>query len=140
MVKPRILKQRFTQLNISITKLKKYTDITWDDFIKDDIVQDVVEYNLFISINMLVDIATHIVSDENMGNPKTMGDAFEILYKQRIITKENEETYKKMVGFRNILSHEYIRINKKIVYDILKNNIKDLEKFILTINDKFKII
>ena len=53
-------------------------------FLKDDIIQDVVEYNLFIAINMMVDIATHIVVDNNMGNPKTLGEAFEILNKRNI--------------------------------------------------------
>jgi uncharacterized protein YutE (UPF0331/DUF86 family) len=32
-----------------------------------------------------------------------------------------------MIGFRNTLVHEYIDIDRKIVYDVLQNNIQDLE-------------
>ena len=32
-----------------------------------------------------------------------------------------------MIGFRNTLVHEYIDIDRKIVYDVLQNNIRDLE-------------
>jgi uncharacterized protein YutE (UPF0331/DUF86 family) len=33
-----------------------------------------------------------------------------------------------MIGFRNTLVHEYIDIDRKIVYDVPQNNIKDLEE------------
>lgn len=46
-------------------------------------------------------------------------------------------TYKNMVAFRNILSHEYVKIDKKMVYDIMINNLSDFERFILFINDNF---
>ena len=35
----------------------------------------------------------------------------------------------KMVGLRNILIHEYGRIDKKRIYKILKEQIRDLEEF-----------
>ncbi len=96
-----------------------------------------VEYNLFISINMMIDIATHIVVDHNMGKPNTLSEAFDILLQERYIDETDAEIYKNMVGFRNILSHEYIKINKEIVYEILKNNVDDLRKFILFIHNEF---
>jgi len=34
-----------------------------------------------------------------------------------------------MVGLRNILIHEYGRIDKKRIYKILKEQIRDLEEF-----------
>jgi len=34
-----------------------------------------------------------------------------------------------MAGFRNILVHDYIDLDREIVYDIIKNNLKDIENF-----------
>ena len=31
-----------------------------------------------------------------------------------------------MIGFRNTLVHEYIEIDRKIVYEVLQNDLKDL--------------
>lgn len=42
-----------------------------------------------------------------------------------------------MVGLRNILSHEYVNIDKEIVYKIMKNNINDIKKFMLKVKDNF---
>ena len=88
-----------------------------------------VEYNLFIAINMMIDIATHIVVDNNMGS-QTLGEAFNILNKEKYLNDEETKVYRNMVGLRNILSHEYINIDK-IIYSILKNNLIDIKKFVI---------
>jgi len=137
MVNTEIIKKRLEQLNLSVNKVKRYQSISLEEFLNDDIVQDVVEYNLFISINMMVDIAVHIVVDNKLGTPNTMSEAFEILYKEKYISQEDLNKYKNMVAFRNILSHEYVKVDKKLVFDIMKKNLADFERYILFINDNF---
>jgi uncharacterized protein YutE (UPF0331/DUF86 family) len=46
---------------------------------------------------------------------------------KKFIPPELEEKWISMIGFRNTLVHEYIDIDRKIVYDVLQNNIQDLE-------------
>lgn len=137
MVNIEVIRQRLNKISYSLKKIERYKDLSLDEFLEDDIAQDVVEYNLFIAINMMVDIATHIVIDNNLGNPETLGDAFNILNKEKYLSDEETKTYKNMVGLRNILSHEYLKIDKKIIYNVLQNNLSDIKKFILFIDDNF---
>ncbi|SHI16267.1 type VII toxin-antitoxin system HepT family RNase toxin [Sporanaerobacter acetigenes] len=137
MVNIEVIKQRLNQLSTSINKIERFKEISLEEFLKDDIIQDVVEYNLFIAINMMIDIATHIVVDNNMGNPETLGEAFNILNKEKYLNDEETKVYKNMVGLRNILSHEYINIDKKIIYSILKNNLIEIKKFVIFVSDNF---
>ncbi|CCQ93817.1 conserved hypothetical protein [[Clostridium] ultunense Esp] len=137
MVNIEVIKQRLNQLSTSINKIERFKEISLEEFLKDDIIQDVVEYNLFIAINMMIDIATHIVVDNNMGSPETLGEAFNILNKEKHLNDEETKVYRNMVGLRNILSHEYINIDKKIIYSILKNNLIDIKKFVIFVNDNF---
>jgi uncharacterized protein YutE (UPF0331/DUF86 family) len=137
MVNIELIKQRLNQLSESLNKIERFKDISLEEFLEDDIVQDVIGYNLFISINMMIDIATHIVVDNKMGNPQTLGEAFSILNKENYLNDEETKAYRNMVGLRNILSHEYIKIDKKIIHSILKNNLKDIKKFIIFINKNF---
>jgi len=139
MVKSDVLRRRLEQLNISLRKLERYKNISFEEFVDDDVIQDVVEYNLFISINMMVDIAMHIVVDEKLGSTDNMREAFEILYKEKYITKEDMTRYKNMIAFRNILSHEYVKIDKKIVFNVLKNNLDDFRSFIVFVTERFKL-
>ncbi|HOJ11767.1 MAG TPA: DUF86 domain-containing protein [Clostridiales bacterium] len=137
MVNIEVIKQRLNQLSISLNKIERFKEISLDEFLKDDIIQDVIEYNLFIAINMMIDIATHIVVDNNIGNPDTLGEAFNILNKEKYLSDNETKVYKNMVGLRNILSHEYLKINKRIIYNILQNNLVDIKKFIIFIHDNF---
>lgn len=132
-----VIKQRLNQLSTSLNKIERFKRISLKEFLEDYIIQDVVEYNLFISINMMIDIATHIVVDNNMGNPETLGEAFSILNKEKYLNDDEAKIYRNMVGLRNILSHEYLKIDKKIIYGVLKNNLVDIKKFIIFINDNF---
>lgn len=137
MVDVEVIKQRLNQLSTSLNKIERFKGISLEEFLQDDIIQDVVEYNLFIAINMMIDIATHIVVDNNMGNPETLGEAFCILNREKYLNDDEAKIYRNMVGLRNILSHEYLKIDKKIIYGVLKNNLVDIKKFIIFINDNF---
>ena len=137
MVNVEVIKQRLNQLSTSLKKIERFKGISLEEFLEDDIIQDVIEYNLFIAINMMIDIATHIVVDNNMGNPETLGQAFSILNKEKYLNDEETEIYRKMVGLRNILSNEYLKTDKNIIYNIFKNNLGHIKKFIIFVNDNF---
>ncbi len=137
MVDVEVIKHRLNQLSVSLNKIERFKEILLEEFLEDDIIQDVVEYNLFIAINMMIEIATHIVVDNNMGNPETFGEAFDILNKEKYLDDNEAKIYRNMVGLRNILSHEYLKIDKKMIYDILKNNLVDIKRFIIFIDENF---
>ena len=137
MVNIEVIKQRLNQLSTSLNKIERFKEVSLEEFLKDDIIQDVVEYNLFIAINMMIDIATHIVVDNNMGNPETLGEAFNILNREKYLNDKETKVYRNMIGLRNILSHEYVNIDKNIIHSILRNNLIDIKKFIIFINDNF---
>lgn len=52
MVNIEVIKQRLNQLSASLNKLERFKGISLEEFLNDHIVQDVVEYNLFIAINI----------------------------------------------------------------------------------------
>lgn len=137
MVNIDVIKKRLNHLSNSLNKMERFKNISVEEFLKDDIVQDVVEYNLFIAINMMIDIATHIVVDNNIGNPETLGEAFSILHKERYLSDDETKVYRNMVGLRNILSHEYVNINKNIIHHILQNNLIDIKRFIIFVHENF---
>lgn len=137
MVKVEVIKERLSQLSNSIRKIQRYEHLSYEEFLRDEIAQDIVKYNIFIGINMIVDMANHIVVDNNIGKPNTLSEPFEILWREKYISEKDKIIYTNMVGFRNILSHEYVKISKEVVYNIMKNNIVDMKKFILFVHENF---
>ena len=101
----------------SISKIKRYTrDLNQRDFINSDIVVDAVLENLIV-----------------------IGEAVSQL------SEEFKEKYQNVPwimikDFRNVAIHKYHSINYRIVWDILKNKIDELEDQILKIMKKENVI
>lgn len=69
---------------------------------------------------------------KKMSNNK---DIFQVLLENKIITEKLKINLSNMAGFRNILVHDYIKLDREVVYDIIINNLKDIEDFIEVISE-----
>lgn len=137
MVDQRILKKKIIQVNESMQMITGYLNFSYEEFINDKVAQNVIEYNLFIIINQIIDMANLIVVDNGYGSIEILSDGFTLLNKKGYISNKDLDTYVKMVGFRNIIAHQYIDLNKDIVYEVLKHKLNDLIKFIKMVDENF---
>lgn len=84
---------------------------------------------LQVSIESMIDICAIIVSGLRLGLPAEEDDLFDKLEQAGIISPLMAANLKKMRGFRNILVHEYGRINDELVYNMLKTQMNDFDEF-----------
>ncbi|MFW6160750.1 MAG: type VII toxin-antitoxin system HepT family RNase toxin [Acidobacteriota bacterium] len=84
---------------------------------------------LQVSIESMIDICAIIVSGLRLGLPAEEDDLFDKLEQAGIISPLMLAKLKKMRGFRNILVHEYGRINDELVYNMLKTQMNDFNEF-----------
>jgi uncharacterized protein YutE (UPF0331/DUF86 family) len=84
------------------------------------------ERNLQVSLETILDIGSHIISYEQLGNPEENSDIILILVKNNII-KGNTENYIIIVKYQNILIHDYTGVNQVNLLTFIKNNISDLK-------------
>ena len=73
--------------------------------------QDILVLNLSRSVQLSVDIASHIVAGTSAPAPATMGQAFESLFQLGIIDRETAMRMRKAVGFQNIAVGPQLSIN-----------------------------
>lgn len=96
----------------------------------DDIVhQDALLLNLQRACQTVIDMAMHIVKEKQLGTPNTTSEVFEILYEQKLISIELFESMRSMVGFRNIMVHDYTELDMNIVISIVDKHLYDLRTF-----------
>ena len=88
-----------------------------------------VEHTLQLAIQAALDVASHIVSDDRLGEPKTNRQLFEILFRNGWIDEDLHETLRQVVGFRNILVHGYTDVDLDIVRKIVETDLDDLLRF-----------
>ena len=65
------------------------------------------EHTLQIAIQAALDVASHIVSDERLGEPRTNREIVDLLERSGWIASTLADAMRRMVGFRNILVHGY---------------------------------
>lgn len=129
MVKRDVAAQKLSQIQKSLDKIGEYSALSYDEFCRHPVARDVVEYNLFIVINSMIDIASHIVTDETYGEVDQLADGFRILAGHGYWSEEQALTYVKMVAFRNMIAHQYADVSPKVVYDVLQNKLGDIASF-----------
>lgn len=137
MVDRSILTSRIEAIERHLGRLASYTGRSLEDFLADPDAQDIVEYNLFQIINHLIDILQHVVVDEKLGFPESAYDAAEILLKKGVLSERESEAMRKMIGFRNIVGHDYVSISKAIVQEILVTELEDIKRIISVIADRY---
>ncbi|MGV9200085.1 MAG: type VII toxin-antitoxin system HepT family RNase toxin [Promethearchaeia archaeon] len=124
-------------INSRISKLREYLNILRElkhepkkDFTEDYKIYGLAERYLHLSIECVLDIGNHIVSRLELKKPEAYQDILIILGKNAILPKEFAEKIAKMEGLRNILIHNYLEINREIVYQHLQEDLSDFDKFL----------
>ncbi len=95
-----------------------------------------VEHTLQIAIQSALDAASHVVSDERLGEPRTQRELFDLLARAGWIPDELAATLRNMAGFRNVLVHGYDEVDLEVVRDVLANHLDDLLEFAAAIRSR----
>ncbi|SNV81274.1 type VII toxin-antitoxin system HepT family RNase toxin [Clostridium cochlearium] len=100
------------------------------DNLKDYTKQDSIILNIQRACEAAIDLAMHIVSEKKLGIPQNSRDAFEVLNSNNIIDNRLMKNLKSMVGFRNIVVHNYQAVNLGIIQEIIEKHLSDFSRFI----------
>lgn len=98
--------------------------------------QRFVEHTIQIAIEATLDIASHIVSDESLGEPETNHALFDLLARNGWVPAEMLKQLHAMVSLRNVVVHEYDDVDLAILEDVLRNRLDDLLTFVAAIRSR----
>jgi uncharacterized protein YutE (UPF0331/DUF86 family) len=119
------------------TCVRELRQLSRPERLADDIrEQRFVAYTLQIAIQAALDIASHIVSDRRLGEPRTNQELFALLQQDHWLSPALTETMHKMVGFRNIVVHGYQSVDPRIMRDIVEHRLDDLLAFMTVIKSR----
>lgn len=93
-----------------------------------------IKYTFITAIEGCVDVAQHFCSSERWGPPRDNGDAMTLLGRHGVIDPDFAQQMRRVVGFRNVLVHEYIDVDDEIVLARLAD-LGDLDRFVRAVNN-----
>ncbi len=95
-----------------------------------------VEHTLQVAIQAALDVASHIVSDERLGEPETNRELFDLLARAGRIEPALSAVLRDMAGFRNVIVHGYQDVDLGVVEDVLRHHLGDLLAFVATVRTR----
>lgn len=128
MVNKSILAERLERLREYLGILETVQRYDMKRFVQDPFIHGAAERYLHLAIECLLDIGNHVISDRGYPKPESYADIFRILADQGVVPKDQLDELSGMAAFRNVLVHDYLRLDREKVYHILIEKVQLLQK------------
>ena len=119
----KVIEEKLISLNRCLDRIKLHTPATVEALQTDFDAQDIISLNLQRAVQISVDIAAHILTEQLHEQTSTMAETFLVLSKHGLLDSHLASRLAKAVGFRNIAVHEYDTLDMNILYSIITNEI-----------------
>lgn len=106
--------------------LEGLAETPWARFTADPEKYGSTERFLQLAVEILDDLGAHVVARAQLGPVASYGDVPERLREAGHLTETQAHTWRRIIGFRNVLVHDYLEVDLTIVYDVLRNRLDDL--------------
>ena len=129
-----LISKRLAEIEVFVRQLR---ELGRPEEIEDDVKEErFIVHTLQLAVQNALDVASHIVSDDRLGEPRTYRELFDLLCRHGWIGEELKESLRQMAGFRNLLVHEYAELDLSLVRTIVENRLDDLLAFVRAIRAK----
>ncbi len=109
--------------------LKLLQRVNKKSFLEDYHNFGLAERYLQLTIEVTLDIAKMLVTERGLPKPESNQEFFAVLHDAKILSKKTTETLQGTIGFRNVLVHDYEKIDRAVVYEKLQTRFDDFLAF-----------
>lgn len=112
-----------------IKDLRELQNVNFDEYEENKLIRRAVERTLHLAVEACLDVGQHIIAREGFRTPQDNKDVFAILKEEGILPAELLPNTIAMARFRNLIVHDYARIDNAAVFGILKRRLGDFDGF-----------
>jgi uncharacterized protein YutE (UPF0331/DUF86 family) len=123
------IKTKLQRLDEYLEYLKELRKASQARFLADHHIYGLAERYLQLSVQIVIDVGQMLIVAKNLRRPENNQDIFVILGGKKKISKSLEERLTGIANFRNILVHDYEKLDHKKVYNHLQASLKDFTDF-----------
>jgi uncharacterized protein YutE (UPF0331/DUF86 family) len=124
-----VVTAKLRELSERMDRVRTHTPSDVSDLEEDQDALDLVSFNLMLSVQSCLDLATHIISDEGLPPVENAAEAFKRLAEHGVISKATAKALGSAAGMRNVVAHGYAGVVPQKIYDAAVNGLADLERF-----------
>ncbi len=128
------LYEKMDELEKYLRELDEYLPEEEENYLKNGLRKRACERTFQLASENLLDICNLIISEKGFGIPTDSKDCVRKLAENGVILGSLSTRLEELVGFRNLLVHQYGRVDDSKAYSYLNVESKDFYEFIETIN------
>ena len=123
----------FDTIDDNLEKLNTLSCLSRDEFMADFRNLDATVRRLQTSIEALVDISRYVIRSLGLPSADAYRQVPTVLADAGYFDQTSAGIYDKMVRFRNLIVHHYYRVDPEDIYNILTENLSDLQNWRTTL-------
>ncbi len=100
----------------------------WERFRSDPEKYGSAERFLQVAVEILDDLGAHLVARASLGGVEHYRDVPARLHEASVLTSDQADLWRRMIGFRNVVVHDYLDVDRAIVFDVLRHRLADLRE------------
>ena len=128
--------EKMDELEKYLRELDEYLPEEEEEYLTNGMRKRACERAFQLAGENLLDICNLIISEKGFGIPADSKDCIRKIAENGVIPGSLSDRLEELVGFRNLLVHQYGRIDDSRAYSYLSAESKDIYEFIETI-DKY---
>lgn len=130
MVDREVLDRRLGRIEELLVRLHELTQVPREKFLSDTGLQAQAERWLQLCAEGVLDVAAHIIADAGLRTPSSYRECFQILAEERVLREALAQQMEQWAGLRNVLVHLYLEIDHNTLFDILQDDLWQIEAFV----------
>ena len=123
-----IFLSRLEALRGYLDKVRSFRQVGREEFVRQAVVHDLAERYLHLMMECVIDLGNHYLADRDLGIAETNREVFELLAKAGEIPPDLAAALRQWAGFRNVLVHEYLRIDHGIAWQAVQNDLVAIDR------------
>jgi len=133
-----ITESKLEQLAGFLEKLQKFAKISYEEFEDDKhlAVERLLELMVICASDTLLNLFSHLKEDM----PTTLKTTFLRAGELKILPNNLAERLAEAAGMRNLLVHDYAKVDLKIIYQSIGPALKDFSQFVEIMSQKIALI
>lgn len=129
MVDPLRVRTLLDRLAAEVEALRRLGARGTGELLADDDLLAAVKYRFIIAIEVCIDVGRHVIASEGLRAPLDYADVFTVLADADLVDPALAADLRDTARFRNLLVHNYTKVDDARVVEILRERVDDLALF-----------
>ena len=126
---PQLIGAKLAILDEAIGFLREASSMGVDAFVEDRRTFRAAERYLQLAAEAVFDIGTHLIASLGLTRPQRYADIMPALRSHGVVSDDTANALVDLAGFRNLLVHDYGRVDQRRVHRFLETRLGDFTRF-----------